>query len=81
MQSTEERAFESLKSIKKIVDGMEIPAANHDLLSQAINSILEALQELKQLKLEQKKHLNNPIPKQPCQFTNMTQGELKEVEK
>jgi signal transduction histidine kinase len=81
MQNIEERAFEALKSLKKIVDSMEIPAANHELLNQAVNAILEALQELKMLKAERKKLYNKPVPKEKGQFTNMTQGELEKVEK
>ncbi len=81
MQSTEERAFESLKSVKKIVDGLEIPAAIHELLNQAVNSILEALQELKKLKAVQREQSNQPAPKKLGQFTNMTNGELNKVEK
>lgn len=80
MKSIEERAFEALKSLKKIVDGLNVPSAHHELFDQAVNCILEALQELKALKIEQRKLYNKPAPKEKGQFTNMTQGELKKVE-
>lgn len=77
--NSEERAFNSLSILKKMIGRLEVKEVEHQIIEQSINDLLVVVRENAALRKELE-IINGQIPaKTKGQKTNMTNGELKAV--